>query len=183
MKYCSECAGQVALLIPEGDNRHRYVCSQCGTIHYENPRIIGGTLPVYGSKVLLCRRAIEPRAGYWTLPAGFMEQGETLEEGAVRETFEEAGITITAGQLLTSISVPHISQVHIFFLANMQNKQHATSTTESTEVKLFNFKDIPWDDIAFPTVSRTLKHYIEDLEEGVIHTRIFDQRYPLKRTS
>ena len=174
MKYCSECSHPVTYEIPEGDNRERAVCGQCGTIHYVNPRIIAGTLPVYQNQILLCKRAIEPRKGYWTLPAGFMEQGETLEAGAIRETQEEAGIDIVCKQLLTSISVPHISQVHIFFLANMPNAHHAENTSESLEVKLFPFKDIPWETIAFPTVKKTLEFYLSDLEAGSIQTRVLD---------
>lgn len=174
MKFCSECAHSVHYEIPEGDNRKRAVCNNCGTIHYENPRIIAGTLPVYEGKILLCKRAIEPRKGFWTLPAGFMEQGESLEEGAARETFEEAGITVTCGQMLSSISVPFISQVHIFFLANMPSAEHATHTTESLEVKLFDAHSIPWDEIAFPTVKKTLQHYLSDLETGEIKNRVFD---------
>lgn len=174
MKYCCECAHPVQYQTPDGDNRERAVCTQCGTIHYVNPRIIAGTLPVYEDKVLLCKRAIEPRKGYWTLPAGFMEQGETLEAGAVRETQEEAGIHITCGQLLSSISVPHISQVHIFFLANMNSPDHASRTSESLEVKLFSVNEIPWDEIAFPTVKKTLRHYLDDRDKGKIETRVLD---------
>jgi len=174
MKFCCECSHSVHYEIPEGDNRKRAVCSNCGTIHYENPRIIAGTLPVYEGKILLCKRAIEPRKGFWTLPAGFMEQGESLEEGAARETFEEAGITVTCGQMLSSISVPFISQVHIFFLANMPSAEHATHTTESLEVKLFDAQSIPWDEIAFPTVKKTLQHYLSDLETGEFKNRVFD---------
>ncbi|MEY8264384.1 MAG: NUDIX hydrolase [Bermanella sp.] len=174
MKFCSECAHPVHLETPQGDNRPRSVCNQCGTIHYVNPRIIAGCLPVFENKILLCKRAIEPRKGYWTLPAGFMEQGETLQEGAVRETLEEAGIEINAGQMLTSISVAHISQVHIFFLTQMDNAQHAHKTSESLEVKLFAMDDIPWPEIAFPTVKETLRHYLDDLAEGHIQTRVFD---------
>ena len=174
MKFCSECAHPVTLSIPEGDNRERHVCESCGTIHYVNPRIIAGTLPVFEGKILLCKRAIEPRAGKWTLPAGFMEQGETLSDGAARETMEEAGIEVEMGPLLTSISVPHISQVHIFFLAYMSSPEHADSTSESTDVALFAPEDIPWNEIAFPTVGKTLKHYLEDIEQGEPKTRVFD---------
>ncbi|MFT5594636.1 MAG: ADP-ribose pyrophosphatase YjhB (NUDIX family) [Oceanicoccus sp.] len=174
MKYCSECAHPVTYQVPEGDNRERAVCDHCGTIHYVNPRIITGTLPVYQNQILLCKRAIEPRKGYWTLPAGFMEKAETLEQGAVRETLEEAGINITCGQLLSSISVPHISQVHIFFLAHMESAKHAISTSESLEVKLFRFDDIPWDEIAFPTVKKTMQFYLDDLKAGKIETRVLD---------
>ncbi|MGR6872733.1 NUDIX hydrolase [Pseudomonas sp. HK3] len=177
MKYCSECAHPVTYQVPEGDNRERAVCDQCGTIHYVNPRIIAGTLPVYQNQILLCKRAIEPRKGYWTLPAGFMEQGETLEQGAARETQEEAGIDIACGQLLSSISVPHISQVHIFFLANMENAEHAVSTSESLAVKLFDVDKIPWDEIAFPTVKKTLQFYLDDVQAGKLETRVLDIQY------
>ncbi len=177
MKFCSECSHPVSLAIPDGDNRQRHVCDHCGTIHYINPRIIAGTLPIFDGKILLCKRAIEPRSGKWTLPAGFMEQGETLVEGAARETLEEAGIDVAVGQLLTSISVPHISQVHIFFLAEMHSADHANSTSESTDIGLFAPADIPWDEIAFPTVSKTLKHYLQDIEHGTPQTRVFDIQF------
>jgi NADH pyrophosphatase NudC (nudix superfamily) len=174
MKFCSECGHSVNYKIPDGDNRERAVCSNCGTIHYVNPRIIAGTLPVFEDKILLCKRAIEPRKGFWTLPAGFMEQAESLEEGACRETYEEAGITIECGPMLSSISVPFISQVHIFFLAHMTSADHADNTSESLEVKLFNVNDIPWDEIAFPTVKKTLMYYLEDMENGELKNRVFD---------
>ena len=174
MKFCSDCGHPVKYSVPEGDNRKRAVCSQCHTIHYQNPRIIAGTLPVFENKILLCKRAIEPRLGYWTLPAGFMEEGESLEEGALRETFEEAGIHLTCGQLLTSISVPFIAQVHIFFHSTMTSPDHAQKTSESLAVKLFEFDQIPWDEIAFPTVKKTLKHFLHDQEKGQLITRVFD---------
>ena len=181
MKFCSECGHPTQQQTPDGDNRQRAVCTACHTIHYVNPRIIAGTLPMFThqgqEQMLLCKRAIEPRKGYWTLPAGFMEQGETLEVGAERETMEEAGIDIKCGQLLSSISVPHISQVHIFFLTHMQSPEHATSTSESLEVKLFNIEDIPWDDIAFPTVKQTMELYLEDRKNNKIETRVFDIQY------
>lgn len=177
MKFCSECGHPTQQQTPDGDNRQRAVCTSCHTIHYVNPRIIAGTLPMFENKILLCKRAIEPRKGYWTLPAGFMELGETLEVGAERETMEEAGIDIKCGQLLSSISVPHISQVHIFFFTQMQSAEHAQSTSESLEVKLFNIEDIPWDDIAFPTVKQTMELYLEDRAKQKIETRVFDIQY------
>lgn len=181
MKFCSECGHPTKQEIPEGDNRLRAVCTNCHTIHYVNPRIIAGTLPIYkdgdDEYILLCKRAIEPRKGYWTLPAGFMEQGETLEAGAARETMEEAGIEVHCEQMLTSISVPHISQVHIFFLTHMENNQHAASTSESLEVKLFKLADIPWDQIAFPTVKQTMEWYMEDRTNERFETRVFDIAY------
>lgn len=174
MKFCSDCGHAVNYSVPEGDNRKRAVCSNCNTIHYQNPRIIAGTLPVFENRILLCKRAIEPRLGYWTLPAGFMEENESLEEGALRETYEEAGINLKCGQLLASISVPFISQVHVFFHAEMQSPEHAESTSESLEVKLFSFDDIPWEEIAFPTVKKTLKNFLQDNENGQLQTRVFD---------
>jgi len=174
MKFCSECAHPVEYAIPKGDNRERAICTSCGTIHYVNPRIVAGTLPVFEGKVLLCKRAIEPRKGYWTLPAGFMENGEGLQQGAERETLEEAGVNVTCGQMLSAITVPFISQVHIFFLTELTSNEHAPSTTESLDVKLFEFDNIPWDEIAFPTVKQTLRHYLDDLKAGNIQTRIWN---------
>jgi ADP-ribose pyrophosphatase YjhB (NUDIX family) len=127
-------------------------------VHYQNPRVICGTLPVWDGKVLLCKRAIEPRYGYWTLPAGFMENGETVEEGALRETHEEAMTRITAPQLLTVLSVPAINQVHMMFWGHMPEGSFAT-TPESLEVRLFEEPEIPWSEIAFRTVKTTLEHY------------------------
>lgn len=160
MKYCSLCRADVEWTIPKGDNRHRHVCTGCDTIFYDNPRIVAGTLPVYNGRILLCRRAISPRKGYWTLPAGFMENGESTEQAAVRETLEEAKAPVDLGPLYSMITVPHISQVHIFFLADMPKDEFAAGE-ESLEVALFAPEDIPWNEIAFPTVSETLQRYID----------------------
>jgi ADP-ribose pyrophosphatase YjhB (NUDIX family) len=130
-------------------------------IHYQNPNIVAGTLPVYKNKVLLCKRAIEPRYGYWTLPAGFMENQETTTEAAIRETWEEAEAKVTIDGLYTVINVPQIDQVHMFFLATMVDDKFGAGP-ESLETELFNEEDIPWNDIAFPTVKRTLKLFFED---------------------
>src|SRR3712207_6724755 len=119
MKFCSACGHSVQLTVPPGDNRPRFCCASCGSIHYQNPRMVLGTIPVWGDKVLLCKRAIEPRYGYWTLPAGFMENGETIADGAARETAEEAGARIAMGDLFSVIDVPHVEQVHLFFRADM----------------------------------------------------------------
>ena len=114
MKYCSQCGGTVALKTPDGDTRQRFVCGHCDVIHYQNPRIIAGCIPVYGDQVLLCRRAIEPRYGKWTLPAGFLENGESISQGAMRETLEEANARVAIDTLYTVFSLPHISQVNVF---------------------------------------------------------------------
>ena len=166
MKFCSECAHPVTLLIPPDDNRPRYVCSQCGVIHYQNPKMVIGSIPVWQhdgeTKILLCKRAIEPRYGYWTLPAGFMENNETTAEAACRETVEEAGARIELHQLFSLLNVPHVHQVHMFYRATLLDLDYAAGI-ESLEVKLFSEADIPWDDIAFLTVGRTLKLFFSDL--------------------
>lgn len=149
MKYCSSCGSAVARRIPSGDNRERFVCDACGTIHYQNPKIVTGCLPVYEDRVLLCRRAIAPRMGLWTLPAGFLENGETSTQGAIRETFEEACANVAVEGLYTVFNLPHISQVYMFFRAALLNLDFAPGW-ESTDVKLFHEHEIPWDELAFP---------------------------------
>ncbi|WLI88082.1 NUDIX hydrolase [Massilia sp. R2A-15] len=165
MKFCSECAHPVALAIPEGDNRPRYVCAQCDAIHYQNPKLVIGSLPVWEQdgevQVLLCKRAIEPRYGYWTLPAGFMENNETTAEAAIRETEEEAGANIELGPLYTLLNVAHVHQVHLFYLARLRDLDFAPGI-ESLEVQMFSERDIPWDDLAFPTIRTTLELFFAD---------------------
>lgn len=161
MNFCSHCGSPVVQRVPAGDNRLRYVCEQCGQVHYQNPNIVAGCLPVWGEQVLLCRRAIEPRLGYWTLPAGFMENAETLEQAACRETDEEACARVDGLQLYTLFDLPHISQVHVFFRAELTDTNFAVGT-ESLEVRLFSESEIPWGELAFTTVSRTLECYFAD---------------------
>ncbi|MGR0279463.1 NUDIX hydrolase [Marinomonas dokdonensis] len=165
MRYCRECGHTVEMVIPAGDNREREVCPQCHHIEYDNPRMITGTLPLYQGKILLCKRNIEPRLGFWTLPAGFMENQETSSQGALRETLEESGSVADCKQLFSMISIPHINQVHIFYLAELQ-KDDFHATEESSEVALFALDEIPWDELAFSSVSKTLKFYLEDVEKG-----------------
>ncbi|MBR8357042.1 NUDIX hydrolase [Burkholderia vietnamiensis] len=165
MKFCSVCGHEVIARIPQGDNRERFVCDHCGTIHYQNPRNVVGTVPVWGDQVLLCRRAIEPRYGFWTLPAGFMEMGETTAEAAARETLEEAGARVEIQNLFTLLNVPHVHQVHLFYLARLVDPDYEAGE-ESLEVKLFDEADIPWDEIAFPTVSQTLRFFFADRAAG-----------------
>lgn len=143
--------------IPAGDGRPRMVCGDCGFIHYQNPKVIVGVVPRFGDQVLLCRRAIEPRHGFWTFPAGFMEEGETVGEGALREAWEEAGIKPHLDGLLSVYSIPRISQVHLFFKATLTD-QDMQAGPESLEVKLFHWDDIPWHQLAFPTVHWGLMH-------------------------
>jgi ADP-ribose pyrophosphatase YjhB (NUDIX family) len=168
MKFCSECAHPVSFVVPPDDNRPRYVCTHCGVIHYQNPKMVIGSIPVWQCEgevsVLLCKRAIEPRHGYWTLPAGFMENNETTADAAVRETTEEAGARIELHPLFSLLNVAHVHQVHMFYRASLLDLNYAAGT-ESLEVKLFTEADIPWDDIAFPTVSQTLKLFFSDTQK------------------
>lgn len=170
MKFCSSCGGGVTLKIPADDNRERHVCSDCETIHYINPRIIAGCLVTAGDQVLLCKRAIEPRLGYWTLPAGFMENRETVEQGAERETWEEALAKVELQGLYTVFSLPHISQVYLFYRAELIGREFGAGP-ESLAVGLYQESEIPWDDLAFPVMTKTLKHYFADRQAGIFPTR------------
>ena len=164
MNFCSDCGQPVSLTIPPDDNRERHVCTGCGTIHYQNPKMVIGSIPLWEAdgRVLLCRRAIEPRHGYWTLPAGFMENNETTEEAAARETMEEAGARIELQGLFSLLNVPHVHQVHLFYRARLLDLNYSAGT-ESLECQLFSQSEIPWQEIAFPTVSHTLKLFFADL--------------------
>ncbi|SOC03999.1 ADP-ribose pyrophosphatase YjhB (NUDIX family) [Alloalcanivorax xenomutans] len=179
MKYCSHCGQEVLYSVPEGDNRPRYWCNHCGTIHYQNPKIVVGAIPVWEGRILLCKRSIEPRKGYWTLPAGFMENGETLQEGAARETWEEGCATVEVGDIYTIFNLPHINQVYVFFLGNMANGDYGVGE-ESSDARMFTEDEIPWDQLAFPTIGRTLKFYFQDLKTGDFPVRTQDIP-PLKR--
>jgi len=165
MKFCSECAAPVSLSIPAGDNRPRYVCASCSAIHYQNPKMVLGSIPVWERegelKILLCKRAIEPRYGYWTLPAGFMENNETTAEAAIRETEEEAGANIELGKLFTLLNVARVHQVHMFYLATLVDLDFAPGE-ESLDVQMFSEAEIPWDDLAFPTIRTTLELFFAD---------------------
>ncbi|MBF0674841.1 NUDIX hydrolase [Pseudomonas sp.] len=161
MKFCPECGDVVTLRIPLGDNRQRFVCSSCEAIHYQNPRIVAGCLPVWGEQVLLCRRAIEPRRGLWTLPAGFMENGETVQQAAERETLEEACARVRNLRLYTLFDLPHINQVYMLFRAELSDLDFAAGE-ESLDVRLFHERDVPWSGLAFPTIGRTLECFFAD---------------------
>jgi len=173
MKFCSQCGGNIEQKVPIDDNRPRYVCCVCDTIHYQNPNIVAGTIPVYENKILLCRRAIEPRHGFWTLPAGFMENKETTTEAAIRETWEEAEAKINIEALYTVINVPQIDQVHMFFRATMVDGTFGAGQ-ESLETRLFSEQDIPWEQLAFPTVKKTLKLFCEERGKGQFGVHVTD---------
>lgn len=161
MNYCSHCGAKVAFKIPAGDTLPRFVCDTCQSIHYQNPRIVAGCIPEWEDRILLCRRAIEPQYGLWTLPAGFMENGETIEQAAIRETREEAEADVELTSLYSVFSIPHISQVYIIFRACLLTSDFKAGH-ESLEVQLFRPEDIPWEALAFRVIHRTLQHYIQD---------------------
>lgn len=171
MNFCPECGAPVRLVVPPGDDRERSVCSRCGLVHYQNPKIIAGCLPVWDRRLLLCRRAIEPRLGFWTLPAGFMELGESLPDAARREAREEANIEVRIGELYTLYSLPHISQVYAFFRADMLTETHFPGL-ESQETRLFQPDEIPWNQLSFATVRRTLEAFVADLNSGTFPLRV-----------
>ncbi len=151
--------------MPAGDNRLRYCCTQCHSIHYENPKMVLGTLPVWHDQVLLCKRAIEPRAGLWTLPAGFMENGETIAQGALRETEEEAGARVRLLGVFSIVDIESVNQVHLYYRAELLDLNFAPGL-ESLEVALFREHQIPWHDLAFRSVALTLQAYFADRQTG-----------------
>ena len=174
IKHCKNCGAPVAYRLPDdGDTRQRAVCPACHTVHYENPLNVVGTIPMLGDRVLLCKRNIEPRKGFWTLPAGFMELNETTAQGAQRETDEEAGAHIEMQNLFTIINVQRVGQVHFFYRAKLLSDVFDPGH-ETMEARLFTQPEIPWDEIAFRTVRDTLQHYFEDAKSGQFGLHHFD---------
>jgi ADP-ribose pyrophosphatase YjhB (NUDIX family) len=174
MKFCSLCASEVSLTVPQGDHLARWVCTQCGEIHYQNPKVVVGCVPEWEGQILLCRRAIPPRVGFWTMPSGFMENGETLRQGAARETLEEAQARVEVSEEpLTIFSSSHTDQVHMVFRARMLSPEFGP-TAESLEVRLFHEHEIPWEDLAFRTVVHTLKHFFADCKSGIVTTHMVE---------
>ncbi len=165
MNYCSACGARLGVRVPDGDNRPRHVCGACGTIHYQNPKVVVGCIPEADGRILLCRRAIEPRHGLWTLPAGFMERGETAQEGAARETLEEAGARVEVLDLYTLFSLPHIDHVYLLFRSRLLDRDFGPGA-ESLEVGLFGEAEVPWGQLAFAAVRETLKLYFADHRAG-----------------
>jgi ADP-ribose pyrophosphatase YjhB (NUDIX family) len=166
MKFCSHCGQSVTVQVPEGDHRPRHVCTGCGAIHYQNPKIVAGCVPEHEGRILLCRRAIEPRLGFWTIPAGFMENGETTQDAARRESLEEAQAEVEIGSLLAVVHVLHADQVHVMFRAKLPQPEFGPSP-ESLEVMLCDEADIPWTEIAFRSVDFALRRYLEDRRAGL----------------
>jgi len=171
MNFCIICGHETTEKIPLGDHQIRRVCVQCGNIHYENPKVICGALALWEDKVLLCRRAIEPRYGLWTLPAGYMELFETMEQGAARETREEAEAEIHIEQLYCMYNIPRIGQIYVLFKANLIHGTFGAGE-ESIECRLFDEHEIPWTELAFPSVERTLCHYFEDRKNNSFITHL-----------
>lgn len=178
-RFCSQCGNPLNREIPPDDNRIRDLCPNCGAVHYQNPRNVVGIVPIYNDQILLCRRAIEPRHGKWTLPAGFMELGETTAQGAARENQEESGAIIKMASLFTVIDVPSVNQVHFYYLAEVLNKKLAPGP-ETLEAEFFDLDKIPWRELSFKTVSTTIEHYIQDKANGSfgVHQYAIDIRFP-----
>ena len=165
MKYCSTCgSSDIELKIPKNDNIKRYCCNNCGAIFYTNPNVVVGALCIRNEKILMAKRNIDPRKGLWTSPAGFLENSETLQEGALRETMEETGSAAKIVMPYTTFSLPHINQIHVFYLADLLDDNYGP-TFESMDVQLFDKDKILWNEIAFPTVEKTLKYYLNDIEK------------------
>ncbi len=184
MKFCSECGKSVIHRIPDGDNLPRFICEHCNIIHYQNPKLVVGCLPVWQDQVLLCKRAIEPSHGLWTLPAGFMENQESLEEAALRESHEEANANLEIENIYSVISLPHINQIYVLYRAKLLDLDFYAGP-ESLDVQLFKEEDIPWDQLAFQTIANTLKHYFEDKKQNdfSIHTGVISKRNRLGQSS
>ena len=173
MNYCNQCGAEVILKVPEDDDRQRYVCISCETVHYQNPKVVAGCLPIWNDKVLLCKRAIEPRLGLWTLPAGFMELGETTVEAALRETREEAKARVKIQNLYVLINLPQLNQVYMIFRSQLLGLDFAPGN-ESLEVELFHEQAIPWESLAFATIRQTLIFFFSDRKKGEYPLHIGD---------
>ena len=165
MNYCSHCGSPVEFRIPQGDSLPRFVCPACHTIHYQNPKVVVGCIPEIEGKILLCRRAIEPGYGLWTLPAGFMENSESADAGAARETLEEACARVEIGPLYAFYNLPALSQIYLLFRGRLKDRDFCAGE-ETLEVALFSEREMPWDEIAFTVVRETLRNYFEDMKNG-----------------
>ena len=184
MKFCSECGKTVVHRIPEGDNLPRFICENCDIIHYQNPKLVVGCLPVWNEQILLCKRAIEPSYGLWTLPAGFMENQESLEEAALRESREEANANLEIESIYSVISLPHINQIYVLYRAKLLDLDFYAGPV-SLDVQLFNVEDIPWEKLAFKTIEHTLKHFYQNRKQDAfsIYTGVISKRNRLGQVS
>lgn len=171
MNFCSNCGQPVSTSIPAGDNRPRSVCAACSAVHYVNPKLVVGCVPEHDGLILLCRRAIEPRLGFWTVPAGFMEIGETLADAARRETWEEALARVELGRLFSVVDVVHAGQVHVFFTGRLATAEFGAGS-ETLETRLFRPDEIPWSELAFQSIRIALEQYFEDIRSGNAAVRL-----------
>lgn len=179
--HCNACGQTVEHRIPAGDHLPRHVCPSCGHIQYQNPKVIVGVIPEWeDGRILMCKRNIEPRLGLWTFPAGFLEQGETTAAGAAREAEEESLAKVEVGQLLMVISVPYVSQVYMVHRGRLQSAEFGP-TPESSEVSLMREDEIPWDEIAFPTIFHSLKQFFADRSAGQFQTHAMDLSFRPRR--
>lgn len=177
MNFCSSCGTNIVRKTPDGDTRERWVCESCGIVHYQNPKIVVGCIPERDGKILLCRRAIEPRYGFWTAPAGFMELGEGIAAGAARETQEEACADVEIGRLFAAVDVIYAGQLHLFFTAKLLSD--FSPGDESLDVAMFATADIPWDDLAFTSNRFALEKYVEDAgRDNGLHRCVFEKKRP-----
>jgi ADP-ribose pyrophosphatase YjhB (NUDIX family) len=176
LNYCSNCGSKDILwIIPEGETHHRFICDNCDTIHYQNPKVVVGCIPRWGNKILLCRRAIEPRKGFWNLPGGYLENGESLIEGAGREAFEETNAKVKIGKLISIFTIPTINQVMIHFAAELESDDFST-TEESSELALYAPEELPWDELAFNSNDFALKAYLEFVDKKESRVKMFTYR-------
>ena len=177
--FCCYCGNPTVVRTPEGDHRPRRVCPACGVVHYENPRVVVGCVPEHEDRILICLRAIEPRRGYWTIPAGFLENGETMEDGAARECFEEALAKVQIGPLLALVNIPEAHQVHAFFRARLTASAFGAGE-ESLDAKLVGPDEIPWDELAFPSTRFALQCYLQERERqtGKPYLTTLARRHP-----
>ena len=166
MNFCSQCGSTITFRVPQGDSLPRHICQSCGEIHYLNPKLVIGCIAEWEGKILLCRRAIDPRYGFWTLPAGFMENGESTAQAALRETYEEACARVEIDSLFSLVNLPDINQVHLFYRARLLNGNFSAGI-ESLETMLFSEENIPWNELAFRSVELCLKAYITDRRKGI----------------
>lgn len=177
MNFCSNCgAADINIFIPKGDNKNRHVCNNCNTIHYQNPKIIVGCIPVFEDKILLAERKIQPKKGFWNLPAGFMENGETLEQGAAREVLEETGASVRVEKLFAVYNIPHFNQVYLMFLARMDNPFYEAGE-ESGEIRFFSKNEIPFDRLAFKSNVFTLEKYLNQPDYQSVHFNTYELDY------
>lgn len=179
MNFCSQCGAPVTLAVPEGDTLPRFVCGACRTIHYQNPKIVAGCIPEWNGQILLCRRGIEPRTGFWTFPAGFMEMGESTEQAAARETLEEARARVEITDLYAVFTLSRVSQVYVVFRGRLPEPEYGVGH-ESLEVGLFEPEKIPWDRLAFRVIHETLARYVDDRRRGrfPVHVGVVDGYMP-----